>query len=363
MWLTVDLLLDGDPHAERSLKDLAAACERHPLRAVRFVLAAISVMQQIRAGGAGGGRGVGDEMRRRWSGGRRRRRYGLVCRAHRRHPLVPRTDADLAPLVSEFAHSPSLAAADDSMFAAAAVAAASSGIYDEARGAIGRLRRGGLSTRRESSTWLVTLVGVVESARLLGDADLAAEAYDLLQPYADRPAMASLAVVCFGSVHHHLALAALTCGDLELAVRHFSASVAANSALGHLPALAESKRLLSDVRSRLQDDYRPDRSGHVRARGRRVARPGVRPLRRRARQHRHGIPRRTARAPGGGGLRGRPDRGHDRISGASPRRPCPDRVSGADREAQRGRSTRRTSPAMRSADVERRRSWIGCTVS
>lgn len=253
MWLTVDLLLDGDPHAERSLKDLAAACERHPLRAVRFVLAAISVMQEIRAGEleeaeasatrcAAEGQEVGDVDAMGW--------YVAHIAAIR---WFQGRMQDLAPLVSEFAHSPSLAAADDSMFAAAAVAAASSGNNDEARGAIGRLRRGGLSTRRESSTWLVTLVGVIESARLLGDADLAAEAYDLLQPYADRPAMASLAVVCFGSVHHHLALAALTCGDLELAEGHCSASVAANAALGHLPALAESNRLLSDVRTRLQD--------------------------------------------------------------------------------------------------------------
>ena len=253
MWLTVDLLLDGDPHAERSLKDLAVTCERHPLQAVRFVLAAISVMQQIRAGEleaaeasaarcAAEGQEVGDVDAMGW--------YVAHIAAIR---WFQGRMQDLAPLVSEFAHSPSLAAPDDSMFAAAAVAAATSGSYDEARGAIGRLRKGGLATRLESSTWLVTLVGVVETARLLGDTDLAAEAYDLLQPYADRPAMASLAVVCFGSVHHHLGLAALTCGDLELAERHASAAVSANSSLGHLPALAASTQLLSDVRARMQD--------------------------------------------------------------------------------------------------------------
>lgn len=253
MWLTVDLLLAGDPHAERSLKDLATAHDRHPLRAVGFVLAAISVMQQIRAGDldaaeeqaarcASQGQEIGDVDALGW--------YVAHMAAIR---WFQGRMADLAPLVNEFAHSPSLAVADDSMFAAAAVAAAAAGKGDAARGAIGRLRSGGLAERQQSSTWLITLVGVIETARLLDDGGLAREAYDLLRPYADRPAMASLAVVCFGSVHHYLGQGALTCGDLDLAEHHFDAATAANAALGHLPALAASAHMLADVRGRLTD--------------------------------------------------------------------------------------------------------------
>jgi hypothetical protein len=48
--------------------------------------------------------------------------------------------------------------------------------------------------------------------------------------------MASLAVVCFGSVHRALAIAALTCGKIDLAIEHYVAAVAADERLGHRPA-------------------------------------------------------------------------------------------------------------------------------
>ena len=40
-------------------------------------------------------------------------------------------------------------------------------------------------------------------------------AYDALLPYADLPVMGSLAVVCFGSVHRPLGLAALTVAGMR----------------------------------------------------------------------------------------------------------------------------------------------------
>ena len=48
LWLTVDLLLAGDPHAGRALRELRAANKSHGLRAVEYVLSALDVMLAIR---------------------------------------------------------------------------------------------------------------------------------------------------------------------------------------------------------------------------------------------------------------------------------------------------------------------------
>ena len=53
--------------------------------------------------------------------------------------------------------------------------------------------------------------------------------------------MASLAVVCFGSVHRALGVAAQTCGQLDLAVTHLQAAVAASARLGHRPAALQAR--------------------------------------------------------------------------------------------------------------------------
>ncbi|MEV0631094.1 hypothetical protein [Nonomuraea wenchangensis] len=82
---------------------------------------------------------------------------------------------------------------------------------------------------------------VAETAHLLEDAGTAARAYALLSPYAGLPVIGSLGVVCFGSVEHPLGMAALTTGDVDLAVRHLRAAVQANLALGHWPAAALSR--------------------------------------------------------------------------------------------------------------------------
>jgi hypothetical protein len=62
--------------------------------------------------------------------------------------------------------------------------------------------------------------------------------------------MASLAIVCFGSVHRALGVAAQSCGKLDLAVEHFAAALAANQELGHRPAAIQSQAELSLARLR-----------------------------------------------------------------------------------------------------------------
>jgi hypothetical protein len=94
------------------------------------------------------------------------------------------------------------------------------------------------------------MVIIIEAASALGDADLANEVYSLLEPFADRPAMPSLAVSCFGSVERALGLAAFTWGDVERAVDHLERAVEGNIRLGHRPLTALSRADLAAALAR-----------------------------------------------------------------------------------------------------------------
>jgi hypothetical protein len=106
---------------------------------------------------------------------------------------------------------------------------------------VARLRDRDLADLPRSSTWLVTMHGIVEAAHLLDDADTSARAYELLEPFARLPVMASLGVACFGSVHHALGVASLTTGDTDRAIEHFREAIDRNLALGHWPAVRNSR--------------------------------------------------------------------------------------------------------------------------
>jgi hypothetical protein len=111
--------------------------------------------------------------------------------------------------------------------------------------ALGVLAGGGLSRLAQSGSWLVTMYGIVEAAYLLGEVAVAAEAYQLLRPYAALPMTAGPAVACFGSVEHALGVAQLTVGDPVVAVEHLHAAVAHNTALGHWPATVLARHRLA----------------------------------------------------------------------------------------------------------------------
>ena len=86
------------------------------------------------------------------------------------------------------------------------------------------------------------MLAVVELATSLGDSTIAQAAYDTLLPYAELPIMASLAVVCFGSVHRALGSAALTCRRYSTSPSSTcSAAVAASTRLGHQPAAIQAR--------------------------------------------------------------------------------------------------------------------------
>jgi tetratricopeptide (TPR) repeat protein len=241
LWRTVDLFLDADPHAERSLGELRDLLAQHDHLAVGFVVSAIEVMMTIRAGQfdeaegllkvcADRGAAAGDIDVEGWSGGH------LVAIRWYQGRL-----AELLPVIDELVHSPSLSAVDNSYFAVLAVAAAQAGDRRKAAGALARLCGHDLADLARSSTWLVTMSGAVEAAYLLGDADTAARAYELLSPYGHLPMMASLGVACFGSAQYALGTAALTAGDVDKAIQHLRDAVDHNLAIAHWPAVMMSR--------------------------------------------------------------------------------------------------------------------------
>jgi hypothetical protein len=82
------------------------------------------------------------------------------------------------------------------------------------------------------------MLSIVEAAYALRDASIAAEAYELVAPYAALPVMPSLAVACFGSVERMLGLAAATTGRHDDAIGHLERAVDVNARLGNLPLTA-----------------------------------------------------------------------------------------------------------------------------
>jgi hypothetical protein len=255
LWLSVDLLLAGDPHVERRLAELRELLAEEDHLAIGFVLSAIDVLLAIRAGQleqaeqlalicAERGNRAGDVDAGIWHGA-----HLVTIRWYQGR--LP----ELLPLLEATVSSPNLSAVDNCMLAALAVATAEQGDHRRAAGALATLRGRDLGDLPRSSTWLLTMNGVVEAAHLLADAPTAAAAYELLTPYRRLPMIASLGVVCFGSVEHALGVAALTTGDLDRAVEHLRIAVDQNLALGHWPAARVSRERLAEAlesgRSRL----------------------------------------------------------------------------------------------------------------
>jgi tetratricopeptide (TPR) repeat protein len=237
-WRTVDLFLLGDPFAERMHFALRRRADALGMEAIGYVADAIDVMRLIRAGRLGEaesaaercfsrGAAVGDIDALGFYGAQLVVIRWLQGRA-----------SEVLSAVEEFASSPTLAACEFGYVAAVASVAVACGHTERARAALDRLTAGGLASIPESSTWSTTMFAVADTAYALGDAVTAHEVFDLLAPYADLPVMASLAVVCFGSMHRALGIAAMTFGDVELAIVHLEAAITANRRLGNRPFTA-----------------------------------------------------------------------------------------------------------------------------
>jgi hypothetical protein len=247
LWQTADAYCAGDPHAGRLLGELKDHLARRDHLAVGFVASAIDVMLAIRAGRfdeaealaavcASRGAAAGDPDHDWWSAAQ------LVTIRWYQGRLT-----ELLPMLHDRVHSPVLSAVDNSAVAALAVAAALSGDRPQAASALAALRGSDLAALPRSSAWLVTMNGAVEAAYLLEEADVAAQAYELLRLHAHLPMIGSLGVTCFGSVQHALGVAALTSGQLDLAIEHLTAAVPHNLALAHWPALVASRLRLAQA--------------------------------------------------------------------------------------------------------------------
>ncbi len=250
-WQTVDLFLLDDPGAPTALEELRARAAALRCLSVVFIVRCMDVMLAIRAGrleeaeqaaatACALGREVGDADALPY--------HGAHLSAIR---FFQGREAELGDMVASLASSPVLVQERERAFAcSAALFALRAGRPQPAQVLLQRLRREGLGSIPLTSSWMTSLLGVVELAAALQDAPIAQASYDLLLPYADLPLMASLAVVCFGSTHRVLGLAAQTCGKLDLAIEHFAAALAANEQLGHRPAAAQARAELALARLR-----------------------------------------------------------------------------------------------------------------
>jgi hypothetical protein len=247
MWRTVGFFLTGDRRSARALRELREHLGVTPCDALEYLVAAIDVMLEIRAGRLDDaeraaqacyelGLTVGDADAFGW--------YGAQIISIRW--LQGRGD-ELLPLLRELAQSPTVPEQNDAFIAATAAFAAAAGDHQSARSALASVRIGGLRTIPPSSIWMATLLGVCEAAHLLGDKRAAKEAYELLAPFAHLPVMVSLAVACYGSAHRPLGLAAWTLGDLDRAVGHLESAVAADLAIGNAAVHALDSATLADA--------------------------------------------------------------------------------------------------------------------
>lgn len=246
-WRTVDLFHIGDPLAERSLADLRDRADRLSCQGVLFIVAAMEVMLLIRAGKLDEAEDRAAECFKLGSEAGDADAFAYYSA----HLLAIRwlqgRGAELVDLAEQTANSPTLVAAEYTFHASHASLAADAGQFDRARSALHRLAAEGLAAIPPSSSWLACILAVVDAAAALGEAGIAREAYELLLPHAELPIMPSLAVVCFGSTHRPLGLAAMTFGDLDLAVEHLEHAVIANLRLANWPLTACTRADLAEA--------------------------------------------------------------------------------------------------------------------
>ena len=247
VWRTCNAILAGDDRARRSLGELRRALEVEPCDALAFVVAGWEVMLTMRAGRLSDaermaeaclrlGTVVGDVDAANW--------YGAQLIALR---WAQGRVGELLGLVDELDQSGTVPEPGGVSTAALALVAASAGDEVTARSALARLGAGRLGGLPRGSVWLVTLAAVCDAANALDDAEAASEAYELLAPFANLPALVGLGIACFGSVHRPLGVAALTFGNIDLAIDHLESAVAANLALGNRPAYVASLATAADL--------------------------------------------------------------------------------------------------------------------
>jgi hypothetical protein len=244
-WRTADLFLLGEPSATMALRELYVRADVLRCRGVLFIAQAMEVMLAIRAGKFEQAEQLAAtcrELGTKAGDADALAYYGAHLAAIR---MFQGQESELADLAATLAASPELTERDRAFATAAALFALRRGSPHEGRALLSGLKRNGIGSIYISSTWLITLQATIELAAELQDEVVAQAAYDTLLPHADLPIMASLAIVCFGSAHRPLGIAALACGKIDLAVEHFESALAANGQLGHRPAAIQASAELA----------------------------------------------------------------------------------------------------------------------
>ncbi|HEY1831078.1 MAG TPA: hypothetical protein VGG38_12635 [Acidimicrobiales bacterium] len=246
-WRTVDLYLKGDHRAGQSLAELRERSDAESCEALSFVSDVLRAMTLARAGhfeeaemaasrSLERGTAAGDPDAPAY--------YGAMLGALR---WWQGREQEVIGLIREISTSPRLGFNDHVYVAADALLSFTLGDLDCTEEALARLSAVGLQRLPKSSSWLTTQFLVAETAYLLGDAQLAATAGELLAPYAHLPVMPSLAVVCFGSVERALGLCAATSGRMDAAVHHLDAAIRVDRRLGSRPMGVLTEHALAGV--------------------------------------------------------------------------------------------------------------------
>lgn len=237
-WRTVDAFHVGDSHATQLLAELRERCDVLGCRSIRYVVDSIEVMLLIRAGRldeaekmAGACLSLGDEVGDADALGF----YGAHLLTIR---FIQGRDAELVETAAEIADSPTLNPAEFSFQATAACLAVRAGDPGRARTMLDQVTAPGLAALPQSSTWLIGMLSLADAAHGIGDAVLARQVEELVEPFAGLPITPSLAVTCLGSAERILALTRLTRGDRDGAVAAFERAVDATRLLGNRPMTA-----------------------------------------------------------------------------------------------------------------------------
>jgi tetratricopeptide (TPR) repeat protein len=261
-WRAVDLFHRGDDRAVRALEDLRERASALACQSILYIVEVMDVMLLLRAGRlddaeirAGRcyefGVGVGEADAFAYLGA-----HMLAIR------WLQGRQVELRSLAEEVADSPTLVEAEFAFRASAAGIAADAGDVATAERVLADFERVGLAALPQSSTWLAGMHAIVETAATLPATQTAAQAYDLLLPFADQPIMPSLSVVCLGSTHRSLGVAARTFGDIDLAISHLERAVAQNYRLGNRPLVAIAQaELASTLRQRNRESDRDRAAG------------------------------------------------------------------------------------------------------
>lgn len=120
-----------------------------------------------------------------------------------------------------------------------AVLLAELGMEAEARSELRRVVADGFDELR-SSLWLASLTYLADACGMLGEAELASQVYEELDPYRGSNVMIGHLVSCYGAADRYLGTLSAVLGEWERAELHFEAALELNRGLGARTWLAHT---------------------------------------------------------------------------------------------------------------------------